>query len=264
LLAVFEQSQRPCISAVEHLHSYRWARLDNFLSDIGTKFDLSECKQIMTEVSPYTIDKDKIAVLRSHGLNKVTIGIQSLDQAVLKANNRLQDYGMVERAFGELRLAGVKYINADMMVGIPGQSVKSFLRSLDQLIKLAPDTIHINPFKPTSFTLFSLAKQHIDSQTLSNRKIMLGLGRQMIASRLPDAEEVDHLEKENLQIFNSNRYNRSLLGLGWGAISHVNGRMSYYKPHTYGRYIEDVGNKGFPACRGVILTVNDEMRANAG
>ena len=70
------------------------------------------------------------------------------------------------------------------------------------------------------------------------------------------------MEKENIQLFNSSKFNSSVLGLGWGALSHVRNYLHYAKNPNYENYTENLQKNRFPETFGCFLNQKDEMRAN--
>ncbi|MBL7130729.1 MAG: radical SAM protein [Candidatus Omnitrophica bacterium] len=236
--------------------------LERLMNRVRKSFNLSGCQQIMTEISPYTITRSKIRILTNFGVDKVTLGIQTLDSALLKKLNRPQEKAMVLNAFYQLRKSGMKYINIDLMAGLPQQRTESFIKTLMQILKLKPDTIHINPFFPTSFTLFSSTGHHLGWPDIKKREKMVQIGQKLIRQILPAALEKDELEKENIQLFNSSKFNSSLLGLGWGAGSHIRGRFHYAKNLNFNNYLENLRKNTFPEIFGTSLNQEEEMRAN--
>lgn len=236
--------------------------LEKLMEMTKKNFNLLECEQIMTEISPYTISPTKIRIFRDFGVNKVTIGVQTLDRSLLKNLNRPQEKKMVLDAFYQMRKAGIKYINIDLMAGLPGQRIESFIETVEEILKLKPDTIHINPFFPTSFTPFSLTGHHLKWLDIEKRKKMVQTGYQLIRHALPSALEQDELEKENIQLFNSSKFNSSVLGLGWGALSHIRGQFHYAKNLSFNNYLENLQKNIFPGVFGISLNQKEEMRAN--
>jgi oxygen-independent coproporphyrinogen-3 oxidase len=225
-------------------------------------FDLGACEQIMTEISSRTGTYEKIKVLKDSGVNKVTIGVQTLDKPLLKKLQRLQDKEAVLKSYDNARRLGIKYVNIDLMVGLPGQSVKSFVNSLDEILRLKPDTIHINPFMPNVQTKFYQTNGRLRFSDLAKRIKMIQLAKQTIQRRLPSAFERDELEKENIQLYNSKVFNSSVLGLGYAALSHANQELHYAKITDYKSYLKRLKVNSYPLLIGCKLNKAIEMRAH--
>nr|MDD3720133.1 radical SAM protein [Candidatus Gracilibacteria bacterium] len=201
------------------------SQIDRFYKILKKYFDLSNVKQIMTEGSPYTTTDDKMKVLVEHGVNKMTFGVQSLDSKTLKTNNRFQQFDDVKNAIFLARKHGIKYINLDIMAGIPGQDIDGFKETIDLVKTLDPTTVHINSFWPTKSTNFIKSGGIYNYENIKLRNEMEKYGK-----FFEDQEsKITDTEQQNLQLYNSHNYNSSILGLGYGAISHAFGSLHYTK-----------------------------------
>lgn len=90
------------------------------------------------EANPETVDREVAAVLVAHGVNRVSLGAQSFDPALLHTLERQHDPASVARAVGLLRAGGIEDINIDLIFGIPGSSVETWERDLREVLALAP------------------------------------------------------------------------------------------------------------------------------
>ncbi|MBI4567621.1 MAG: radical SAM protein [Planctomycetes bacterium] len=107
------------------------------------------------EGNPESVDGDKAALLRAHGLARLSMGVQSLDGAVLRAVGRAyQTEAMVAGAMEAARGAGVPWINLDLVCGLPEESDESFAASLAGVIGFAPESVVICPWAPTPSRLW--------------------------------------------------------------------------------------------------------------
>src|SRR5689334_2081978 len=76
------------------------------------------------ECNPATVSLDKARLWREHGVNRVSMGVQSLDEALLDRLGRVHSRDMVFRSFDLLRQAGFDNLNVDLMFAIPGQTLE--------------------------------------------------------------------------------------------------------------------------------------------
>ncbi len=97
------------------------------------------------EVSPGTVDAEKLALLRARGLDRVSIGVESFDEAEAAAVYRPQQASVVERALGLIREAGFPTLNIDLIYGLPGQTVASWLASVRRALRFAPEELYLYP-----------------------------------------------------------------------------------------------------------------------
>ncbi|OGH55603.1 MAG: hypothetical protein A3G34_00845 [Candidatus Lindowbacteria bacterium RIFCSPLOWO2_12_FULL_62_27] len=98
------------------------------------------------EANPGTIRPDTALFWRRAGLNRISVGVQSLDDDLLKFLNRIHTADVAIRAICALRAAGWDNINADLIYGIPGQSVSDCVSAVR---RLSPDLTHLSAYALT-------------------------------------------------------------------------------------------------------------------
>ena len=96
--------------------------LCSVLESAGRLFPISENAEISVECNPGTASFEKLHDLRAAGFNRLSIGLQSTSDRILKRIGRVHDYSDFLRTFEWARKAGFKNINVDVMNGLPGQS----------------------------------------------------------------------------------------------------------------------------------------------
>jgi oxygen-independent coproporphyrinogen-3 oxidase len=97
------------------------------------------------ETSPYTADQAKLQLLRDRGIDRISIGVQSFVEAEAGAVGRSQKTNNVEQALERIREIGFPVLNIDLMYGLPGQTVKSWLASLECALRIAPEELYLYP-----------------------------------------------------------------------------------------------------------------------
>jgi oxygen-independent coproporphyrinogen-3 oxidase len=97
------------------------------------------------EASPETVTPDRLAVLRSRGVSRLSIGVQTFDEEEAKAIGRPQRRADVFRALELARAADFPTINIDLMYGGEGQTVASWLRSVRAALTFEPEEIYLYP-----------------------------------------------------------------------------------------------------------------------
>jgi oxygen-independent coproporphyrinogen-3 oxidase len=97
------------------------------------------------EVSPETVDADKMRVCREAGIDRVSMGIQSFSAAEVRTLVRPQQSDVVEHAIATIRAAGFPTLNLDLIYGIAGQTVSSFLASIDCALAFRPEELYLYP-----------------------------------------------------------------------------------------------------------------------
>src|ERR1044071_6622301 len=91
------------------------------------------------ECNPATVSHDKAKLLRSFGVNRISMGVQSLDEALLDRLGRVHSREMVFKSFDILRQAGFDNVNIDLMFAIPGQTLEMWRETLIEALALGSE-----------------------------------------------------------------------------------------------------------------------------
>lgn len=100
-----------------------------------------EGAEIAIELDPRHADAALVAGLAAIGVNRASLGVQSLDPQVQAAINRVQPFASVEHTVDLLRNAGIGSVNLDLLYGLPYQSVLNVVETVEQCLALAPDRL---------------------------------------------------------------------------------------------------------------------------
>lgn len=114
----------------------QWTRLGEILH---ASFSIAPDAEFTSEANPESVTAEGLAAMRAIGVNRVSLGVQSLDPRELGMLGRIHGADDVARAVGVVREAGIDNVNLDLMYGLPGQSVESFRRSLGGVLALEPE-----------------------------------------------------------------------------------------------------------------------------
>ena len=115
--------------------------LATILTAIRRNFDVSGDAEITFEANPDSVQDAMLRRLRAEGFTRVSLGIQCDDDEILKKLGRPHDYAQAVTAFQRLRKAGFDNISVDLMFGLPGQSLNTWLQTLENVLTLKPDHI---------------------------------------------------------------------------------------------------------------------------
>lgn len=117
------------------------SQLERLFTGLGRHLDLSAAAEFTIEMNPATVTARKADLLRAHGVNRVSMGVQSWDPDLLKVLGRVHDAEQVRKSFAVLRAAGYDNLNLDLIYGVPGQTLAQWEASLQSTIELQPDHI---------------------------------------------------------------------------------------------------------------------------
>ncbi|HVT71763.1 MAG TPA: radical SAM family heme chaperone HemW [Lacunisphaera sp.] len=91
------------------------------------------------ELAPATVTEDRLAVFKDLGVTRVSLGVQSFDEALLDALGRQHTPAQIRRAYDLIRRHGFASVNLDLMFALPGQTEAQWRADLDEALRLAPD-----------------------------------------------------------------------------------------------------------------------------
>ncbi|MDI6716179.1 MAG: radical SAM family heme chaperone HemW [Actinomycetota bacterium] len=115
--------------------------LEKVLTSIKKHFLVAKDAEVSIEANPETLTADKAVALRQIGINRMSIGFQSLDNDCLRALGRKHTAKQAINAFKVAREAGFDNINVDLIFGAPGQSLAGWALTLEQAISLEPEHV---------------------------------------------------------------------------------------------------------------------------
>jgi oxygen-independent coproporphyrinogen-3 oxidase len=134
-------------------------QIESILEALAAKYDLSSVKEFTIEANPGEAPKERLRDFRSFGINRISMGVQSLEPKLLKFLTRIHSVEQVFETFENARAVGFENVNCDLIYAIPGQSWEIWERDLNRIIELEPN--HISAYTLTlekGTDLFTLVK----------------------------------------------------------------------------------------------------------
>ena len=116
-------------------------QLERILTAVRESYRVQDGAEISMEVNPGTADLDKLRDFRAAGINRLSIGVQSVDDAELALLGRIHRAGQAEKIFREARRAGFDNINIDLMSALPGQTADKWEQNLRTVCEWGPEHI---------------------------------------------------------------------------------------------------------------------------
>lgn len=123
------------------------AAIDRLLSELRARLPLLAAAEITLEANPGTLDTARLEGFAKAGVNRLSLGVQSFDDAALKALGRIHDAAAARRAVEVALRSDFERVNIDLMYGLPGQDVQQALADLDAA--LAFDLGHVSWYQLT-------------------------------------------------------------------------------------------------------------------
>ncbi len=153
------------------------AYISEIIECVKSHFNVNPDAEITLETNPGTVNKSKMNEFKGIGINRVSVGIQSFNNAELKFLTRIHDASAAEKTIFYAYDAGIENINADLIFNLPGQNIEKWSRSLERAISL--------PVKHIS--AYSLI---LEPGTILNKMVLDG--RVKVEGEDTDAELYEH------------------------------------------------------------------------
>lgn len=211
----------------------------NDVSQIISLFNLKATTEVTFEVNPNMLSFEYLKGIRKTGINRLSIGAQSFDNAILKQIGRLHSAEEIEIAVKNAKKAGFDNISLDLIYGLPNQSLKNFEQSLNSAIKLGVEHISLYGLKIEAGTFFAQnLPQNLPDDDLQADMYLLasdvlrsaGFKKYEISNFCRDEFESRH----NLNYWNANTY----YGFGCGAHGYED-KVRYENENNLDNYIQN-------------------------
>jgi len=237
-------------------------------------FDFQPGAEVAIEIDPRSCGAERMHVLAEAGFNRASFGVQDFDPDVQRAVNRIQPYELTRDAIQAARKLGFKSVNADLIYGLPRQTVESFTRTVESVLDLRPDRIALysyahlpTRFKPQVRIVSAELPQASTKLAILTRAIerfnaagYVYIGMDHFA--LPD-DELARAQRNGTLIRNFQGYSvgpdTDLLAFGVSAIAKVGATYSQNAKDLNG-YYGALDRGELPIVRGFSLSADDVVR----
>jgi oxygen-independent coproporphyrinogen-3 oxidase len=183
------------------------------------------CETTM-EANPSTLSPEKCRGLRERGVNRVSLGAQSFDDAVLGTLGRHHSRRAIRESWDHLRSAGFENLNLDLMFGVPGQNLENWESSLRAALELKPE--HISCYNLTyeeDTPYMERFRRGIYGEDNGLNESMFTLAEEMLGAAGFGHYEISNYAKPGFECRHNLAYwtGRDYLGIGTSAVSTVRG-----------------------------------------
>ncbi|MBF0594741.1 MAG: radical SAM family heme chaperone HemW [Candidatus Omnitrophica bacterium] len=216
--------------------------LARLFADTRARFDIADGAEITFEMNPESVDVPKARLLCSLGVNRISLGVQSLHDPTLQALGRPHRREGAVRAFEILRSAGFDNVNVDMIYGLPGQSRDDVMTDLGRLLTLGSEHVSLYALNIEERSLFFARRVDVDQDAqgelyteVCRRMEEAGVYQYEISNFSRPGFESRH----NINYWEGGDY----LGLGMSAHSHIAGER-FWNADTLPAYLDLMNAKG--------------------
>ncbi|MEL6180739.1 MAG: STM4012 family radical SAM protein [Myxococcota bacterium] len=187
------------------------------------------------ECSPETATWDKLRMLRDHGVDRISMGVQSFVPAEVAAIHRPQNMGSVRAALERMNALEFPHVNIDLMYGLPGQTPDSWLTSLREALMFKPAEIFLYPLYVRPLTRMGSSQAEWDDERLR----LYRLGRDTLVEAGYEVRSMRRFRRHNaaegsaLPVPEYNPAVHGMVGLGCGARSYTE-QLHYSSAYAVG------------------------------
>lgn len=223
-------------------------QITQIITSIRNVFEIKQEAEITIECNPGTVTKQKLSTYKSLGINRLSFGLQSTDNEELKKLGRIHTYEEFLNNFHLARELGFNNINVDIMSALPGQTLESYCKTLNEIIQINPE--HISAYslileEDTPFYKMygedGKYKDLIPSEEVD--RLMYHETKRLLKAAGYERYEISNYAKEGYACRHNVGYwkRREYLGIGLGASSLINGER-YHIDNELTNYLEGCRN----------------------
>ena len=204
--------------------------IDRLLADIRARLPLVAAAEVTLEANPGTFERERFRAFRAAGVTRLSVGVQSFDDAMLERIGRVHDSAQARAALGEAA-AAFETFNIDLMYALPGQRLEQLRADLDTALAFAPPHLSIYHLTVEPNTAFAAAPPVLPDEDLASDMLDL-ITERLVAAGLERYEvsayaRAGHRCRHNFNYWQFGDY----LGIGAGA----HGKLSF--PHRILRQV---------------------------
>jgi oxygen-independent coproporphyrinogen-3 oxidase len=229
------------------------ANLAQIIEAIRASFP-SQFEEVTLEADPETISPEKAAAWREAGFNRISMGVQSFDDAELRAAGRMHRRADVFGATEILRAAGLANLSFDLIAGLPHQTDRSWEESVEQLLQLRPEHVSIYMMEIDEGSRLGLevlqSGERYSAKSLPSDDSMANYyehGSRQLAASGYEHYEISNWGLPGFESRHNLKYWRREPYFGFGAGAHsFNGSQRWANAHDPASYADSVLHGRFP------------------
>jgi len=236
------------------------AQLRLLLRAFHERLDLSQLVEWTMEANPGSVSARKAALLKKFGVNRISLGVQSWDDELLKLLGREHNARQAEESFRMLRDGGFTNINIDLMFGLPGQTVDQWRRTLEKTTALQPE--HVSTYCLTYEEDTEFFLRHARGEFLQDSDAdaeFFEITMTILEKAGYEHYEISNYARPGFESVHNRAYwlGKDYLGIGPSAVSTI-GFQRWQNVCDYRTYIERLFSRQSPGESSENLT--DEMK----
>ncbi|MCI9531157.1 MAG: coproporphyrinogen dehydrogenase HemZ [Lachnospiraceae bacterium] len=151
-------------------------QMDFLLTEVENRFNLSDLVEYTVEAGrPDSIARDKLKVLRSHGISRISINPQTMKQETLDLIGRCHTVAQTVESFWLAREMGFDNINMDLIVGLPGETIEDVGHTMEQVAGLGPESLTVHSLAVKRAARLRMSPEEYQGMEMENTWGIIGL-----------------------------------------------------------------------------------------
>jgi len=218
-------------------------RLLEIIDTVKKNFRLSEGFEFTVEANPETVTLKLMRYLYDVGVNRISLGVQSMCDETLKKIGRVHDVIKVLESYAACRVAGFENVNYDLIFALPDQTEEDFLEDVNNLLKLEPKHLSLYSLQLEEGTPLFFERKKYSFADEDAERSMYYKARKLLKEHGLYQYETSNFAVPGFESRHNERYwdCREYLGIGLGASSYFN-NVRYQNPSKLENYIGFVKN----------------------
>ena len=217
--------------------------IKNILQEIKSSFEILDDAEITIEINPGTVNEEKLKKYKEYGINRLSIGLQSANDKILKKIGRIHDYKQFEETFFYARKCGFKNINVDLMIGLPTQAIEDVKQTLEKIIQKNPEHISVYSLIIEEGTIIEklINENKLQLPDEETERIMYWTVVNELKENGYNQYEISNFSKKTYESkHNTNCWKqKQYIGLGTSAHSYLN-KKRYSNTNNIEEYIKNI------------------------
>ena len=217
--------------------------IKSILQEIKSSFEILDDAEITIEINPGTVNEEKLKKYKEYGINRLSIGLQSANDKILKKIGRIHDYKQFEETFFYARKCGFKNINVDLMIGLPTQAVEDVKQTLEKIIQKNPEHISVYSLIIEEGTIIEklINENKLQLPDEETERIMYWTVVNELKENGYNQYEISNFSKKTYESkHNTNCWKqKQYIGLGTSAHSYLN-KKRYSNTNNIEEYIKNI------------------------
>lgn len=217
--------------------------IKNILQEIKSSFKILDDAEITIEINPGTVNEEKLKRYKEYGINRLSIGLQSANDKILKNIGRIHDYKQFEETFFYARKCGFKNINVDLMIGLPTQAIEDVKQTLEKIIQKNPEHISVYSLIIEEGTIIEklINENKLQLPDEETERIMYWTVVNELKENGYNQYEISNFSKKTYESkHNTNCWKqKQYIGLGTSAHSYLN-KKRYSNTNNIEEYIKNI------------------------